>query len=742
MQRLKSVFRHTAINTALSLALLGLLISSFNALQPVDRLVYDSMLRLWPRPATDGLVIIEIDERSLKELGRWPWSRRTHAKLLDTLTQLNAAAIGLDIIFAEPENADPVADRLLAEAIRHNGKVVLPVLPEITGLRKEGIKPTLPLKQFIETAAGLGHVDIELDSDGLVRSIFLEAGFDNRKWRSFASVLLQVHHEDHTLKWQGESRPNTHPSRSNLWWRNQRVLIPFADNSEFQRISYLDILQEKTTDLSLENKIVLVGASAAGLATRFPTPLSGQSEPMNGIELHAQVLNSGLQGFNLIQLSKPLENLLTFILLFATLISSRIYNNKPLIPLLAGMISAIATSASLFYFALSWFSPVAVLTVLILSFPALNWQSMKHIGRTLLFERQRNSATLAAIGDAIIITDSEGRIEFLNPNAEILTGFTLQEASHRHINTVLIGLSTDQAKFWSPSLLLKSDKPVSTCYLKAPNGNEYTIRLSCNPIDMPIHETKQYMFVLSDITETVKMSRRWKYLATHDKLTGLPNRIKLEELIDRNIADEKDNNCFAICFIGFDDLKTIDETLSLSAEDFLISAIAKRLKTCIRIGDSIGRWSNDEFIIIFNRTDDKERIAILAQEIISVLTLPYPYLQDIYSLLPRMGISLYPHDGETAKQLLTKADAARNSVRKHNTPAFCFYSSSKNTPIPNIDQVLELSSVDQRVDNLSPDDQQKLEAIRLRNQELKKTIQSAKSSSKLKRLLSSPFKKT
>ena len=73
---------------------------------------------------------------------------------------------------------------------------------------------------------------------------------------------------------------------------------------------------------------------------------------MNGIELHAQVLNSGLQGFNLIQLSKPLENLLTFILLFATLISSRIYNNKPLIPLLAGMISAIATSASLFYLAM------------------------------------------------------------------------------------------------------------------------------------------------------------------------------------------------------------------------------------------------------------------------------------------------------------------------------------------------------------------------------------------------------
>ncbi|MBU2571393.1 MAG: CHASE2 domain-containing protein [Gammaproteobacteria bacterium] len=146
MQRLKSVFRHTAINTALSLALLGLLISSFSALQPVDRLVYDSMLRLWPRPATDGLVVIEIDERSLKELGRWPWSRRTHAKLFDTLTQLNAAAVGLDIIFAEPENADPVADRLLAEAIRHNGKVVLPVLPEITGLRKEGIKPTLPLK--------------------------------------------------------------------------------------------------------------------------------------------------------------------------------------------------------------------------------------------------------------------------------------------------------------------------------------------------------------------------------------------------------------------------------------------------------------------------------------------------------------------------------------------------------------------------------------------------------------------
>ena len=95
-----------------------------------DQVFYDCSLRSWYRAPAQDIVIVAIDERSLRELGRWPWSRRVHAELVDKLTTAGAKVVALNIVFAEPAALDPAADVVLAAAIERSSRVILPVLNE------------------------------------------------------------------------------------------------------------------------------------------------------------------------------------------------------------------------------------------------------------------------------------------------------------------------------------------------------------------------------------------------------------------------------------------------------------------------------------------------------------------------------------------------------------------------------------------------------------------------------------
>ncbi|MGA8052686.1 MAG: CHASE2 domain-containing protein, partial [Burkholderiales bacterium] len=140
-----------------------------------DLVIYDWCVRSFARPPRQDIVIVAVDEPSLQRLGRWPWSRRVHAQLVDRLTRFEARSVALDLLFVEPEVGDPEADRALAAAIAANGRVVLPVAPARLGggLATGELKP---LPELAQAAARLGHVDVRLDDDAIARGAFLWAG--------------------------------------------------------------------------------------------------------------------------------------------------------------------------------------------------------------------------------------------------------------------------------------------------------------------------------------------------------------------------------------------------------------------------------------------------------------------------------------------------------------------------------------------------------------------------------------
>ncbi len=112
----------------------------------LDLWFQDRLGQLLAQAASDDIVIVAIDEKSLAELGRWPWPRELLAGAIDKLG--NARAVGLDLVLAEP-SANPESDQALAEALRRNGKVFLPAVPEVSNNQ---LVETLPLRMFADAA--------------------------------------------------------------------------------------------------------------------------------------------------------------------------------------------------------------------------------------------------------------------------------------------------------------------------------------------------------------------------------------------------------------------------------------------------------------------------------------------------------------------------------------------------------------------------------------------------------------
>jgi len=126
-----------------------------------NNLLYDSSLAFWSRTASNNIVIIDIDDESLENIGRWPWPRSVHAQLINQIDKESPRVIGLDIIFNEPDINDSASDILLARALQKSGKVVLPVFMAQESSNAVAIE-ALPLPKFTTNAAALGHVHVDI----------------------------------------------------------------------------------------------------------------------------------------------------------------------------------------------------------------------------------------------------------------------------------------------------------------------------------------------------------------------------------------------------------------------------------------------------------------------------------------------------------------------------------------------------------------------------------------------------
>ena len=178
------------LSVLLVVAGLCVLLSISGGLSFFNRYVYDSLMQWLPMEPSGDVLIVGIDEYSLREVGRWPWDRRIHAQVINQLEEQGARAVLMDLILSEPDRSRPESDQALAEAIRAAGHVYLPV--HVEQLRSGGqLIEVLPHAEFARAAKGLGHVDLELDGDGVARSVFMRSGIGQPWWPHITQALLE-----------------------------------------------------------------------------------------------------------------------------------------------------------------------------------------------------------------------------------------------------------------------------------------------------------------------------------------------------------------------------------------------------------------------------------------------------------------------------------------------------------------------------------------------------------------------
>jgi CHASE2 domain-containing sensor protein len=394
--------------TALVLAMLALLLTLTGVLNRFDYVFYDLSHYISPKHPPEDIVIVAIDEKSLDALGKWPWSRETHAHLLNQLSKSHSRAIGMDILFSEPDVQHPRDDALLAEAIQRVGNVVLPI---VIGAPYEGarIKQENSLPLLVDNAVATGRVNVPLDVDGIARSIYLWEGVARPDADVSQTTLQGLPHLSQSILQAAGMLPEGHDQQSPLFTLHdsaktllrsgQKKIQFYGKPGAFKQVSYIDVWSGNIATEYFDEKIILIGATAVGMGDVLATPMSGFSKPMAGVEYNANAIET-IRSAKLIS-DVPLWLSAVISILLAIIPVLWLPKQTPLqslVIILFYFIALILLSTLLPELFNLWFSPSGVLLAVLLAFPIWSWRRLDRAHAYLDVELQQLKDDLMQYG--------------------------------------------------------------------------------------------------------------------------------------------------------------------------------------------------------------------------------------------------------------------------------------------------------------------------------------------------------
>ncbi|RDJ99844.1 CHASE2 domain-containing protein [Paraburkholderia lacunae] len=351
----------------------------------VDHLVYDGFLSLRAQPVSSDIVLVEIDNASIAQLGRWPWPRSVHARLLEQIARAKPAAVIYDVLFTEANPDDPQLARAVASCPTY-----LPVLlsPLDSAGRRAAVEPVAPLAH---AAAGLGHINFEVDSDGIVRSVAQFEGDANSRWPQLMVPVARAVERGALQQYERPRKLSPDHAAAPEPQGEARFLIPFGPNAQnYAKLSFASVLAGDVPAEQLRGRIVLIGVTASGLYDRFATPVSGVLGPLPGVYIHANVLDTLLTG----RAIEPAEPWLVFavsLVPLAALLAGFLVLSPRRSLMLTGALCVLAAagSAALLYGVRLWMSPVPAIVGVIVVYPIWNWRRLEMTMAYLREELQR-----------------------------------------------------------------------------------------------------------------------------------------------------------------------------------------------------------------------------------------------------------------------------------------------------------------------------------------------------------------
>jgi len=303
----------------------------------------------------------------------------------------------------------------------------------------------------------------------------------------------------------------------------------------------------------------------------------------------------------------------------------------------------------------------------------------------LFVERERGRVILESIGEGVISTDLDGNLAYLNAVASRMTGWSRDEAAGRKFNDVAVIIDSGSRIPITDHLqtAIRQNKEVrgtADVLLLHRNGSETAIDLTIAPVREHNGRLSGAVVVLHDAREAQAATlSKVTFLAEHDALTGLPNRLLLRARLDHAIVTAAAHQSeLAVLFLDLDNFKNINDSLGHAVGDLLLQSVAQRLSDCTRTRDTIARQGGDEFIIVMPLEKHTEGAAPAAEKILLQVAQPHHIDGHMLHISASIGISTYPLDGRDAETLLKNADTAMFHGKKSGRNTYQFFNAEMN----------------------------------------------------------------
>jgi len=621
--------RHGWWLTALAALILVGGLRALGQLQPLENAAADMRARLMSHEVRSDIVIVGIDAASLAALNEWPWPRSHHAKLMDQLRHAGPSSVFLDIDFSSQTQSLDDASLEAALAKPRDFPVSLPIFFQNASGSDADLVISKPLRRFARRTER-AVVNLMAGADGLTR-----------QWRNVWTIEgLRVHSV-------------IDPRR--VLTDEQDVLIDYSISpSSFTYVSYVDVMEGRVSQAVLAGKNIYVGATAVELGDMLAVPLH---RSLPGIVVQALATETVTQGA-----PRPSSTWLWSLLLAIwTAIAAFMYGAKwsRNLAVLALTMASIAGLSLLAYsygrLVLDSAAPMIVVALMFVaatvrSLEAQTWRALSYA----LGMRRRDALLKSVVQsstDCIVCVDESGIIKTANPAASRLFGCATYELIDEPIAKFITLLAGDGAGARLGAL----HGEIRECDARTQTGEVFPVEISVSRVRL--NSERLYTAIVRDIRDRRAQQRRLQYQATHDSLTGLPNRAALLAHLDAAFDAKSARPALALLMLDLCRFKEVNDTLGHNVGDLVLCNVAQRFSETLGDRGFIARIGGDEFTVVLPSAD-RDVVANIALQIADCLRAPIDVAGISLELGVSIGASHFPTDANDAYTLLRQADVA------------------------------------------------------------------------------------
>ena len=624
---------------AIALAIVGgtLLLQRGGHLARLEHAVAETRATVLRHKIDTDIVIVGIDAQSLKALDEWPWPRRHHARLLQMLRAAEPKSVFIDIDFGS--RSDEEDDGLLESALAELEPTPVFLATHFQPMSGSDSSLTVsdPLPRFSEHAL-TASVVLEPDPDGLVRTM-------RSTWRIGERVLPSVF-----------SYATTLPADTS-------VPIDYSiDPASFAYISYIDVLGGRIDPAALRGKSVYVGPTANELRDVLPVPVY---RALPGVVVQAFATASARAGI----LHTPPSWLTATLLLVSAGVGAAMFGRRGWrfdLACVAGAFTVLAAATLLLYaFVHTVLEIMPFVVVLAALFVAATARSLdRETWRALAyaFRLKRRDALFTSVvessSDCILCIEGNGTIRSANSATSRLLGLPNRALRGARISEFIPGFADDGVGVapLAGSIVERTARAV--------HGGTLPIEVSVSRVAT---EEGLFVVVIRDVTERHAQRRALEHQATHDPLTGLPNRTAFLRHLSSLLAKAEDGRRLALLMLDLNRFKEVNDTLGHDVGDDVLREVARRFSSQLHGSALISRIGGDEFTVVVAGVDRRGAVEWLCSRLIDSLRAPITARGVAIEVGVSVGMAFSPDHSGDAKELLRLADVAMYVAKRNGT---------------------------------------------------------------------------